>query len=294
MKTIKTICGAAILCWGFKSYSGILVGNGAGLAEQNIQFIYMLLPKIISECTALPIQCALTSYEQAELFKIRAVVYQNYSLSGRIQFVSEKQNPGFFTTSSTENNRIAKTGLNAQSPIFFNVDELYDSNGRPAMDFAGLTAILIHEIGHQTGETSHAKLDILGAKMRIFLSFQFTSFDYSFQNSQNVEINVINYPMPAPIGDVYLSIKNGASMQLTALIMPKLNCDSADEVLVGFNLTNGHWNHVDNGANLIDFEAWLQVFCRASSALGGDLRTISRDLVTRVGDDGKVVSVEVH
>lgn len=292
MKAIRFIYPALLICsvLGLKAEAGIIVGNGAGLVEQNIQFVYMSLPKIISGCFDSPNQCSLSSDENSQLLQIEAVIHQNLSLYDRIQFVSEKQNPGFFTTSSTENNRIAKTGLTPQDPIYFNVDELYDFEGKPAIDFAGLAAILIHEIGHQTGELSHTKLDILGAKVRISLSFQFSSFDYSFINLENVEMNIINYPMPSPLGDIYLSAKNGSSIQLTSKIMQKLRCASTDQHLIGFNITNSHWNHVVQGTGLIDFEAWLQIFCTQD----GNLITLSKDLLVRVSDQAKVTEIEVR
>lgn len=288
MQTIKFVILATL--FSFQSYAGGVVGNGAGLVEQNIQFVYLSLPKIISDCVALPNQCAVTPEEQNILERITTIVHENYSSPGRIQFVSERLVPGFFTTSSAENNRIAKTGLGPDVPIYFNEDELYDSIGKPAIDFAGISALLVHELGHQTGETSHTKLDILGAKVRFYLSFKFVNFNYVFgSNQSSLEMNLVNYPMPAPIGDLYLSTDSGASVQLTPLILQKITCSVPGEVLIGFNLTNGHWNHIETNSQAIDFVAWLQVFCR-----GSVLGTSHRDLKIRVSDKGEILNLEVE
>lgn len=291
MKLIEITAVLTIFCT--RALAGGVVGNGAGLVEQNIQFVYLSLPKIISNCVAESNRCPLTSDEVSLVLKVKDVIRQNSMVVGRIQFASEKQTPGFFTTSSTENNRIAKTGLDSSAPIFINVDELYNSNEKPAIDFSGIAAILVHEIGHQTGETSHQKLDILGAKIRIFLNYQFSSLDYTFENSEVVQINIVNYPMPSPIGDLYVSFGSGASMQLTPRIIENLSCTAQGQTLVGFNIVNSHWNHVFKGrTDLIDFEAWLEVFCQNSS--DGTLTTSDRDFFIRIDDQARLLKLEVR
>ncbi len=293
MQTIKFLIITTL--FSIQSFAGGVVGNGAGLVEQNIQFVYLSLPKIIESCISLPNQCSVTPEELIILEKIEVIVRRNYSTQNRIIFMSEKLNPGFFTTSSTENNRVAKTSLNSSMPIYFNVDEIYDSAGKPALDFAGISAILVHELGHQTGEPSHAKLDILGAKVRLFLSFKFVNFEYSFSSSQSgIEMNIVNYPMPSPIGDIYLSTDSGASIQLTSFVMQALTCGSRDDTLIGYNINNGHWNIVAGNAAAIDFESWVQVTCRSSNQSGGVLSTSNHDLLVRVSDKGEVLKLTVQ
>ncbi len=275
------------------SFAGGIVGNGAGLVEQNIQFAYLNLPKIISGCHMANNQCGLTQEESSILKSIEQIVLQNYTSEDRIQFVSEKLNPGFFTTSSTENYRIAKTGLDTKLPIFFNVDELYDLSGRPSLDFSTVVALLIHEVGHQTGEPNHAKLDILGAKIRFSLSNKLATFDFEFASSQNrIQFNILTYPMPTPIAEVYFTAKSGKSLQLTSRIMKKINCSKENEVLVGFNLNNEHWNRISGQENLIDFESWVQVYC--SNMKINSITTRSQNLLIHLSEQGEVLGLDLN
>ena len=264
------------------------------MVEQNIQYVYLSLPTLISDCTSGKNQCSVTEEELHLLDKIQKIIYINYSTADRIQFVSERQNPGFFTTSSLESNRIAKTGLDLNSPIFFNIDEIYDLNGRPNIDFAAIAAFLIHEIGHQTGEKSHAKLDILGAKIRMQLAAKFVSLDYSFSNQKSIiELTIVNYSLPTAIGDVYLTSSTGGSLQLTTIILKKLHCSNSEDNVIGFNINNGHWNHVLDNPSVIEFESWVQVYCRNMRSEQSSLHVNNMGLLVRISMDAEVLSLKL-
>ncbi len=281
---------------GSLAFAGGIVGNGAGLAEQNVQFAYLSLNKVIAHCLATPKLCNLVVTELMVLEKIEWVLAKNSSNPNRIKFVSEKENPGFFTTSSIENNRIAKTGLNSRQPIFFNVDELYNPNGFPTLDFSGLSAILVHELGHQTGEANHAMLDILGAKIRKTLSQNLTSLRYDFPSSQvSIELGIINYSFPMAVADLYLSVDGTPAEVLTREIVKELHCKDSSTSFVGYEITNGHWDFVSSDQNPrkgIDFSAWVRLFCSKTAPSNAIIGIENLNLILHISETGKLTGVE--
>ena len=72
------------------SFGGI-VGNGAGLVEQNIFYAYYALPKAIENCLQLTSSCTLNPQDRQVLERISQIASQNSAPSKGIQFVSELQ-----------------------------------------------------------------------------------------------------------------------------------------------------------------------------------------------------------
>ena len=288
----------AFIVTGSLALAGGIVGNGAGLAEQNVQFAYLSLAKIITNCKMTSKLCALTDEELHILFKIERVINKNSSNPNRIIFSSERLHPGFFTTSSLENNRIAKTGLSPEYPIYFNVDELYNLNGSLTLDFSGISAILIHEIGHQTGEVSHAKLDILGSKIRSVLSQNYEKFHYEFPANQNhIELDIINYSMPIALADMYISVNSQPNQILTKDILKQVKCKSSKDSFMGYSIVNGHWSFVhpefDNSSTGIDFSAWVRIYCGDTSIPYSVMGTEIMNIAVHISNQGKVLGIEV-
>ncbi len=279
-------------------FAGGIVGNGAGIVEQNIQFAYLSLDKVISHCVVSPKVCGVSDEEIQTLKKIEGVLIANTSNPYRIIFLSEKSTPGFFTTSSTESNRIAVTGLNSSIPIYFNVDELYSQIGEPNLDFAGLSAILIHELGHQTGEQNHSKLDILGSKIRRVLSQDFSSLKYGFEKTQKyLELSTINYSVPMPVADIYLSVNAEPSSILTQDVMRQVKCKGPMQKFVGYEISNAHWNYVSkvlNAEGAIDYSAWIRIFCAESLIPQSVMNTETKNLVIHLSDMAKIIGIEVQ
>jgi len=241
---------------------GSLVGNGSGVSEQNIIFAYSALIDSIDQCISGP-NCGLTDLELTQLQKIRAVRLANASRSNVIQFVSESQSPEFFELSVIEQHRIAKTGLTSDSPIYFNSDVLYLSDGVAEIDFPLATAILIHEVGHQAGNPDHAFLDGIGAKIRYALTSKQVTYNLSVDSDRN-SIQIFNYGSLTIRSQAFLTTSK-AKVSLGHRIGGALNCSSPDARIAGFEVWNGHWESA--GQSGYRFTAWVRFSCLSAGQL---------------------------
>lgn len=245
---------------------GGVVNNGAGLVENTFVFAYRMLPQLIDSC----VNTANCASENETPPSAEALILRNISLilkenlnakmtNERLQFLSESEHPGFFTTGDHETNRIAKTCLNSSCPIYVNLDLLY-VNGQPALDYSTITGILIHELGHQTGYADHQFLDALGAKIRIFAAAHYTNYIYPFDASY-IEFHQFNHDFPLKFGELYLS-KNGQSKRVTQYLLSSIQ---AVPGWSGFELVNGHYIPNQGTASDIRFEVWAKVYVKNKS-----------------------------
>lgn len=221
---------------------GSVIGNGAGLVENNFQFAYQNLLTTFSECITLA-KCELTEAETDIVRNMRKVIELNRSNENRLVFLSEKDHPGFFNTGLGEEHRIAKTGLDADTPIYVNLDLLYTADGKPAFDYATITSVLVHELGHQTGETNHAKLDIIGAKIKKTI-LKNTQNHIVQLNEEQIEVSVINRQFPFRTSDLVIAWQNVGAITGTQPILEKVKCNNSQESLAGLELLNGHYTYL--------------------------------------------------
>lgn len=259
-----TLCFSC--CWfslGLARSGGSVVNNGAGIVEQNFQYAYVSLDRIANDCLAAK-NCQLTDDENKILKKIAVITAKNLLNPRKIIFVSEKASPGFFTTGPTEKNRIAKTSLDAFSPIFVNRDLLYTSKGMPALNFPEILAILAHELGHQAGEADHEILDTLGAKLRIVSELQSLIYKINASDSDDlkVTVSVINHEHPLKSAELLVTWGNTYSRSLSQNIQEKLSCSSPFLTVVGFELQNGHFTYLESGLE-VGFKALVNIDCRS-------------------------------
>ena len=243
---------------------GSLIGNGAGIAEQNVLYSYMSLPEALHGCLQLPQTCGLENSDVRFLRRIESIATAHpITARDRVQFVSEKNRPGFFETGLGQAHRLAKTFSYPGAMTYWNVDQIYDSDGRAALDLPTITAIWIHELGHQAGEPNHQYLDRLGAAVRRQLSQQ--SLELLYTTPLNpIKIVTINYLGATTKTDLYLS-DGQQVMRLSPLLAQIAHCKSPQtQQLLGWKLSNGHWaSHMQAiGENyLLPFKAWLEVVC---------------------------------
>jgi hypothetical protein len=244
------------LCWA----GGGLVGNGAGLAEQDFVFAFESLPKSIQSCFE-NATCAPNEAETQALKEIQAIAKRNSLRPSPLVFVSGNQSKGFFDLSSNEPFRIAKTGLDPDSPIWINTDLLYQADGRPSLDFAAATAILIHEVGHQTGRTDHAFLDLAAAKVRSILQDNLTHLDLNWFGTE-LSVRTLDYALSTLSMDVTYSF-GSSEERLNALFQNALICPGELRIPLGFRLVNGHWSHpiVDGAQGKVSYIAWARFSC---------------------------------
>ncbi len=254
---------ACLLSASTSSAGGSIIGNGAGLVENNFAYVYSILPNSIEECFAFK-NCDLSTSEQSLLKKIQNVLSLNKSLKTNIEFVSEKQNPGFFTTGDNEDHRIAKTCLDNSCPIYVNLDLLYDKDGKPALEIPTIASVLIHELGHQAGEGSHTTLDILGSKLRKAFLLKISSNKLLTGTSIGFVVSIINQKFPFQYSDLFVGFEDQAPLNITQELMKEVHCSKTEDALAGFELYNGHFlgslKSADNSP-IINYGLWINLSC---------------------------------
>jgi hypothetical protein len=75
--------------WG-RGGDSIIVGNGAGLAENNIQFAYLSLKMLTTYCSDAPSLCRLDAKEAKTINDIQSVVRKNADKTDKIIFLKEE------------------------------------------------------------------------------------------------------------------------------------------------------------------------------------------------------------
>ncbi len=245
-----------------KEGGGIVVGNGAGIVESNFQQAYLSLSKIIATCGAAG-SCGLDRDEKELIKNIHQVLMTNLQNKNRLIFLSEKTNPGFFTTGANESYRIAKTLLVPNSPIYVNTDMLYDKEGNPTLNFNGIVRILVHELGHQTGIENHSMLDILGSKIAAYAEEHTGYFRYNIEETREmVFFSVANYDYPIKTTLVMFNWKNSSSRDLSYAIIASSECSYDSETYSGIEVLNGHYSFDRRGQ--LSFNAWVKLSCYES------------------------------
>ena len=276
---------------------GSVVGNGAGVVENNFQYAYSMLPSLISTCAVNSV-CALTNSEKILLEKIRIIAEANASNADRLIFQDEGEDRTFFETGLSEKHRIAKTGLTAKDPIYVNTEMLYDGDGKTRLDYPLIISILVHEIGHQTGEKDHAILDILGSKLRKLAFDKISPHMMQVGRSQAVDVTIINTESPVRSSEFYFSWQNTGSIKATAALTSRLACAKPEAVISGIEITNGSFFPTrplnNNTLSEVGFSVWVKLFCytRADSFVkieNFSVRAIiKKDLTLEVLDSAKL------
>jgi hypothetical protein len=147
---------------------GDWVGNGAGLAENNILFSYWNLESSYKQALS---EASLTTEEKNLLQKMLDVLSEELGTNEQVRFLSGQKYPRFFPLDNHGNIRIAVTGDKVGSLIYFNTDLLYQrEEGKiVALSVTQATSLLVHELGHHHGIKNHQVLDQLGSKVAMSL-----------------------------------------------------------------------------------------------------------------------------
>ena len=259
--TIKTL--SAVLCISCTSWAGgSVIGNGAGIVENNFQFAYLSLTTTVAECLQQQ-KCEMSPAELKALTSMKEVLDLNRSNEKRLQFVSEKDHPDFFNTGEGQVHRIAKTGLTPVDPIFINLDLLYSAEGRPAFDLSTAVSILAHEVGHQSGELDHAKLDIIGSKLKKVTLEKVRTHDVEVgPTNERVEVSIINQTFPYRTSEVTASWQNVGSVLVTKALMDQIHCRKNGATLASVEIDNGHYTKIFSQPEFaVGFAAWVHITC---------------------------------
>lgn len=240
---------------------GVVVGNGAGVVENQFQIAYQQIENTISSCI-LHNQCQFNDAEKEIAHSIVATAKVTAKKPDRLKFVSEKLHPGFFTTGLSEINRIAKTGLNMNGPVYINVDLLYKENGKAALDYEQIVSIMVHELGHQSGIADHDKLDIIAAKIAYFLDGSTDSFTFNFDqdplNSESINFLIANFKASLSTSIIF-NWRIKSSKNLTGMLYESARCQYDSESFSGLQIVNGHFGFDET--NNLQFKAWAMVYC---------------------------------
>jgi hypothetical protein len=254
-------CLAPFTAWA----GGGLVHDGAGVVEQDFIYAYESIPQSVASCFQNP-RCAgeLPADAIQALKDISSLVSRNILTTHPLHFVSAKASPGFFDLSVTEPNRIAMTELRPNAQIFINTDLLYTADGIPAVDFGKATAILIHEVGHQTGRQDHAFLDFIGSKVRENLASNISFHTAQLVAGKNdLTIQIVDFNLVAISSSVYYS-SGDKKLPLNGVILQSITCPGSLNTPVGFELSNGHWEHatyLTTSEIQTRFKAWSRFSC---------------------------------
>ncbi|MFA6239070.1 MAG: hypothetical protein WC635_17155 [Bacteriovorax sp.] len=268
---------------------GVIVGNGAGIVETNFQFAFHSLGSILQSCIK-NTNCSLQPDEIIIAESIINIVKKNADKKDRFVFVSEKLNPGFFTTSDSEMNRIAKTGLDSSSTIFINADMLYLNNGAPALSFQSILALIIHELGHQSGIRDHASLDILGVKVADFSENLTSHYGYKVESNKSILFSVTNFDQPIKSTIFIFNWKNEKSQDLSNTLAASSSCKYDSESYSGIEVSNGHFSF--DGKNNLVFNAWVNVLCHES--FSGSIFVYKKSLIVTMDGQFNILNLLVE
>ncbi len=147
------------------SLRGDGVGNGGGIAENNIVFAYQNLASYIDYAT-FEKNNDFDSQEINLLTLIRANLPNEYRNKRQLVFLSGRRHPNIFIYPFNQV-RLAVTGSKVGSVIYINTDLLYtkDQNGIKALSITQAVSMLIHEMGHHHNVHDELVLNTLGAKV---------------------------------------------------------------------------------------------------------------------------------
>lgn len=290
--TIKSIsfllCCCSYLISSVSSAGGAsVIGNGAGIVENNIQYAYSSLPDLVSECLRTN-RCEISPTEAKTFSRILTVLSANASNAERILFVSEKENPGFFDTGVNEKHRIAKTGLTPNDPIYINSDLLYNEKGQPNLDLPTIASILLHEVGHQSGEQNHAFLDIIGSKLKKMISQKLDIHSIVLSDESYLEVTIINHQFPFLISELMVSWQGIGTKNISQAINSSIKCSVGD--LSGLEVFNGHFTSlsISDVDKKIGFGIWINLSCYSEALNKSVVETKSMEL-----EIGKDLSVKI-
>lgn len=241
MKKLVLILIAATVLNNKSTMAGGYAGNGGGLVEQNFNFAYTSLPRLI-ESSLVTISYQFNEAENLILRRIAEIAAQNVSNAKRLEFLSGQKHPEIFNTSPEELHRLAVTSFTPGDTIFINGDLLYSDQGKPTLSLGEIISILTHEVGHQTGEKNHQFLDVIGSKLRNYYNQNALKYEIN-KGDEVLTFSVLNQKGLYSSGQLIFQ-NNSKSFDLTRSIIEKINVSLVEKDylnLTGFFLTNGNY-----------------------------------------------------
>jgi len=265
------------------SGGGFVVDNGGGLAEHAFTLVYQTLHEYLDICMHPANDCQLTNKEARVLRQIWSESEAMRDFSGLV-FKSGRLNPGMFETDEHGKTRVAVTGLRPGTPIYVNLDVIYsaDSPPKPLIDVQMALSILIHEMGHHTGETDHQFLDQLGNKVRVWRDGFVQQID--FRSYRHKELKVMAHNHALNIHDqrgwlafprTNLTLENGHQIvDLAKEFEKEVQCSNAAHWRRSIHYANLTWHSLKpfdsvRGRQAVTFSLDVDLECHESGP--GDL-----------------------
>ncbi|MES2964289.1 MAG: hypothetical protein V4760_10390 [Bdellovibrionota bacterium] len=123
--------------------------KGATQAEREIRWLWKYVGEIVASCARSQTECTTDPEIRDVVLKLNGYIpafdsAQAGSWADLLQFISEKNNPGVFSSASGEAHRVMVTGSTAMSKVLVNTDRMT----MPLEDQLGL---LVHEAIHHLG-----------------------------------------------------------------------------------------------------------------------------------------------
>lgn len=234
-----------------------IVGNGAGRIEIMANYYLRQLDQTISDCLNNK-ACQITKADRFVLKEIRNISLESRVQNKKLIFLNGIDFENIFVSSLDPETRIAKTGYHKKYPIFFNLTELYKTD-LEIID-RNLIAILIHELGHQTGIKSHSYLNELAARLSFYFEQKMSRIKYNQQESELI-LTTLNNRGSFDFSKSYLSV-NQQVFEIN-YVDEKLKCKNQQENIIGINLENAHWKKIKLSSLEKDIKLgyWAMAYC---------------------------------
>lgn len=169
-------------------HGGDVVGNGGGIIEGTIQFLVQNLQSYVDQ-TIKHMDTSYPSVVAEALLKIsRSLQFRKNPL--KVIYLTREEAGTFFFDDLDQQERAAKTRFDENSPIFINIDLLYEMEDI-SREF--LLGTLVHEVGHQVGYQSHSFLDYLGGEVVQAINLKVSSLDAITFGQGQVDVNFLNF-----------------------------------------------------------------------------------------------------
>lgn len=161
---------------------------GSSLPEKQIRWLWLHRKAFMQACAMT--DCAQTEPVKSLWPQLNQVLTQTTDV--QLQFKSEKSNPDFFSSNLGETHRIAITGREAGSPIYFNSDLLQD------LSLENMVAIIFHELTHHLGVADDAKRlpDQVGALLAKSFMDNLLYAPFSGPDNFHLASAVFQFPVP--------------------------------------------------------------------------------------------------
>ncbi|MDD0851860.1 hypothetical protein HBN50_02080 [Halobacteriovorax sp. GB3] len=217
-----------------KSGDGDVVGNGGGIVEMMFHSAYNNLPYLLEVCIQQE-NCNISKQEKEILKEMSEVIEININKSDKFAFIDEKYS-GFFYEGPSNTPRVARTGFTDEFPIYVNIAQLYNMLDLVNMNY--ITALIVHEVGHQIGIEDHDFLHHLGLKVAAMARLDFKSHSFDIPGQSNYQLKVTQSEGHLK-SDTFIYLKQRKhNFNISEAILSEFSCPKNYRDIQKINITN--------------------------------------------------------